>query len=264
MRWLRASVLVAALMAASRLLASGVAGPLLDCWQVLSDPGWSRESPSSGLAALVAGVCAALLLGAWVWLLAAVGSCLRESLGGGSSPATAAVPSALRPPLVRAVVAACLGAATLTSPAAQGQVHPGHAHARPGEVSGTVADTRAASLQLLDGLPVPDRATGRPGDQPSDRDRPRPTSPWPGPAEDPIAEPRLHVRPGDSLWTLTAGLLPARAPLAAVARGWRLLYDANRAVVGPDPDLLQPGQTLRVDRALLALVPSTERDRRSR
>jgi LysM domain len=53
------------------------------------------------------------------------------------------------------------------------------------------------------------------------------------------------VRPGDTLWGIAAAHLPpaARSP-AAVDRSWRRVYDANRAVVGPDPDLIHPGTRL--------------------
>ena len=43
------------------------------------------------------------------------------------------------------------------------------------------------------------------------------------------------VRPGDTLSGIAAGL---------GMRDWRPLYEANRSVIGPDPDLLRPGQVL--------------------
>ena len=52
------------------------------------------------------------------------------------------------------------------------------------------------------------------------------------------------VRPGDCLWTLTADVL--RHPSSArVAATWPRWWRANRAVIGSDPDLIQPGQRLR-------------------
>jgi nucleoid-associated protein YgaU len=35
---------------------------------------------------------------------------------------------------------------------------------------------------------------------------------------------------------------------AAIDRRWREIYAANRAVVGPDPDLIRPGERLRLPR----------------
>lgn len=75
----------------------------------------------------------------------------------------------------------------------------------------------------LDGLPLPDRLPG--------------------------AATRPHrrvvvVRPGDSLWTIARALLPADASDPAVAAAVDDLYATNRRLIGPDPDLLQPGQRL--------------------
>lgn len=45
------------------------------------------------------------------------------------------------------------------------------------------------------------------------------------------------VRPGDSLWAI------AKLQLGSGSR-WREIYDLNVAVIGPDADLIQPGQEL--------------------
>jgi nucleoid-associated protein YgaU len=60
----------------------------------------------------------------------------------------------------------------------------------------------------------------------------------------------LVVRPGDSLWTIAAARLPAGAGPAAVDGAWRRLYAANRPPLGADPDLIHPGDVLRVPRQL--------------
>lgn len=63
-------------------------------------------------------------------------------------------------------------------------------------------------------------------------------------------EPRtLVVSPGDSLWSLTAGVLELDE-VEHVAAAWPLLYEANRDLVGADPDLIHPGQELVVPVAL--------------
>jgi LysM domain len=63
------------------------------------------------------------------------------------------------------------------------------------------------------------------------------------------------VRPGDTLWGIAAAHLPPSArSLAAIDRYWRRVYGANRAVVGPDPDLIHPGTRL--------LVPPDRSDHR--
>lgn len=61
----------------------------------------------------------------------------------------------------------------------------------------------------------------------------------------PAAQRTVLVRPGDSLWRITARLLPDAAPPATLDRGWRRLARANATHV-PDPDLILPGTRLRV------------------
>jgi nucleoid-associated protein YgaU len=54
------------------------------------------------------------------------------------------------------------------------------------------------------------------------------------------------VKPGDSLWELAGAELGPAAADSAVASRWPQWYAANRAVIGPDPDLILPGQVLRI------------------
>ncbi len=75
----------------------------------------------------------------------------------------------------------------------------------------------------LSGLPLPDRPVTPPRQPPEDR---------------------ITVRPGDSLWRIAASRYPGAGPTRLLARVERL-YRLNRAVIGPDPSLLHPGQSLR-------------------
>ena len=58
------------------------------------------------------------------------------------------------------------------------------------------------------------------------------------------------VAPGDSLWTIAAEQLASTATHGtvptprAIDRSWPRWHVVNRNVIGPDPDLLQPGQRL--------------------
>ncbi|WP_335939729.1 transglycosylase family protein [Streptomyces sp. PTD5-9] len=52
----------------------------------------------------------------------------------------------------------------------------------------------------------------------------------------PAADDAYTVRPGDNLWAI--------ADAQKVPGGWPALYDANKDVVGDDPDLILPGQSL--------------------
>jgi nucleoid-associated protein YgaU len=76
----------------------------------------------------------------------------------------------------------------------------------------------------LAGLPLPERAEGG-------------THPAPG---------RVVVRTGDTLWGLAAEDLGRLATPRAITEHWHHLYAVNRAAIGPDPDLILPGQVLRL------------------
>ena len=52
------------------------------------------------------------------------------------------------------------------------------------------------------------------------------------------------VRPGDCLWDLARASLGAAASDRQVAAAWPSWWSANRALIGADPDLLQPGMHL--------------------
>ncbi|WP_298747781.1 LysM peptidoglycan-binding domain-containing protein [uncultured Serinicoccus sp.] len=54
------------------------------------------------------------------------------------------------------------------------------------------------------------------------------------------------VRRGDTLWDLAARHLGPGATSADIAQEWPRWYAANLATIGPDPDLILPGQELTV------------------
>ena len=115
------------------------------------------------------------------------------------------------PRWVRLVVAAALGATPcVAGPAMAGTG--GH-------------DARSAAVAL----PVPERTLGG------------------------VTPARWTVRPGDSLWSIAAHRLATPHSLAPAAEDvdtlWRATYRRNRAVIGPDPDLIQPGTRLRLPHA---------------
>ncbi len=57
--------------------------------------------------------------------------------------------------------------------------------------------------------------------------------------------PRVTVRRGDSLWLIAARRLGPHADARHVAAAWPTWYAANRDLIGPDPNLIRPGQVLR-------------------
>lgn len=52
------------------------------------------------------------------------------------------------------------------------------------------------------------------------------------------------VRRGDTLWDIAARHLGPTATVEETAAAWPRWYEANRTVIGPDPDLILPGQRL--------------------
>ena len=114
-----------------------------------------------------------------------------------------------RPGAVRRVVLTACGVAVVSVLA----VRP--ALAAPGHPDGH---------DVLTGLPLPQRAVG------------------PAHATGRV----VAVRSGDTLWTLAAAELPPRANAADITDRWRLIYLRNRGVIGADPDLIRPGQLLRL------------------
>ncbi|HWJ67506.1 MAG TPA: LysM peptidoglycan-binding domain-containing protein [Nocardioides sp.] len=77
----------------------------------------------------------------------------------------------------------------------------------------------------LDGLPLPDRAEGGAGS----RDN---------------GAPVVQVRPGDSLWSIAARTLGPHASAADLTSYWHRIHARNATTIGPDPDLVHPGQRL--------------------
>ena len=99
---------------------------------------------------------------------------------------------------------------------------------------------RDRGAATLSGLPLPDRAVAPPR-----RPAVRRTSPSPR-----AITGTFVVRAGDCLWSIAARGLPAGATPAAVATRWHAIYAANRAAIGPDPDVVEPGQRLLLPRSL--------------
>ena len=75
----------------------------------------------------------------------------------------------------------------------------------------------------------------------------------------------VEVRPGDTLWAIAAADLAARQAtsspaLADVAAYWPRVYALNRAVIGPDPAVIEPGQRLRLPATPAPTTPPHEGD----
>ncbi len=165
-------------------------------------------APQPGLDGALVRVCAVAGAVASAWLWAATAAVAVDALTGGSVR-----PAGVPVPVRRAVLAAC-GVAVATGLAAPAGAAPGRTD--PPQTAASVVATALA------GLPLPDRASG--------------TAHRGGRAATAAI---VTVRPGDTLWAI------AEEHLGAGDR-WPELYALNRAVVGADPDLIQPAQRLRL------------------
>ena len=63
-------------------------------------------------------------------------------------------------------------------------------------------------------------------------------------APDPQHVQHVVVRRGDTLWDIARAHLGSHAEPATTARAVGLWHDMNRDVIGPNPDLIRPGQRL--------------------
>ena len=271
MRWCRAVLLGIGVLVLSRLVVGATTGPVLAAWEVVRDArSPARAGPAAAptdLPALLTGCCALALLLASTWLATAVAVCTGEALRDGAGGDRARVDpgrpqTVLRPRLVRSLVATVLGVTAVSAPLSvplTAQARPA-AHESVADGAGPVGQLATAATSgvrlrahPLGGLPVPDRTTGR-----LTVTGPPDGSLRPGPVVPQLVE----VRPGDSLWSLTAGLLPEDVADRTVVAGWPLLHAANRRVVGADPHLLRPGQVLRVPAALADLADAGHPDPR--
>jgi resuscitation-promoting factor RpfA len=123
---------------------------------------------------------------------------------------------------------------------------------RPG---GQLGSGDQSSARGTFGLPTPDRPTSdgstSSGGTAGRAGLPNPDRPQ---THDPVTRPPLRhvdasdhvtVKRGDNLWNIAKDHLPAGASNAEVNREWQRWYDANRQVIGDNPDLILPGQVLR-------------------
>jgi len=211
----------AILLVGGLVVVSGVGGRLaLEAlrapWAAVADVGLSGLATVPFAQALT-GLCAAAVLVCWLWLAAsianvAVGTTLATLRPG--TPARAAAPRA-----VRRLVAVCLGV-TVCATAPVG------AHATT--FDHPTGGTGHAPSAGLTGLALPDRVASPPAAR--------------------RGHPVVTVRPGQSLWSIAADLVPDDAGAGEVAAECRRLWRLNADVLGPDPDLIFPGTHLVVSR----------------
>lgn len=228
--------------------------------------GLLAAGPAPAFDDLLVGACAAVALVAapWCWIVTTV---LVLDAVRGRDRTPPGCPAALRRWVLAACGVAILSASAVPATASSGTpagLAPGGSgdagrsvvataavdrrdaapvlDALPGALGGAARGVDGAPdtddlADLLDGLPLPDR----PG-----TDGPAAVPPAAAPTETSGTTAHHVVRAGDTLWAVAAAGLPRDAAAADVLAATRRLHALNRDVVGDDPDLVLPGQRLRL------------------
>ncbi len=273
----RAGLVAAGSLAASALLATVLARLAGSAWADLTTV--ALADPADVLTALCAGVGAGLA----GWLGLGTAAAALAQLPGAAGSVARTVAHRIAPAALRRWVALLLGSALLGTFApgtAVAGVRPGATagwtiEATPSPTSlatgsptptgdppiprfgpATESPTGPAPPATATATAGPTAPTGptattgpspSPGFLPTAPRPPAATPPQLGPLAATPREPGTvdHVvRRGDTLWDIAARHLGPRASVEQVAREWPRWHAANRAVIGPDPDHIEPGQRL--------------------
>ncbi|MCW2598982.1 MAG: hypothetical protein JWM02_811 [Frankiales bacterium] len=190
---------------------------------------WATLSELSTVSDPIAPLLAVLTLAAWAcsgWLLLVAATTWGGRLPGVAGRAARRTSERVAPASVRALVRVALGATV----AASALGAPGAAFADQRPPAGSY-DWPGTTVDATRPTTVAAQPTARPA----------PHTALPGREAVPSS---LVVQPGDSLWAIAARHLGSQVSDAQVARAWPRWWAANRAVVGDDPDLIQPGARL--------------------
>lgn len=176
-----------------------------------SPQGWVGTHGVDAAVVFVAVALSWVLLG-WLALGLVVG--VAAELPGAAGRAAAAIGTIVLPRAIRQVVSLTLGVGMLTAGASAASADP--APARP--------ETPAASTAVAVDWPLQPSSAPTPDSAPVDT--------------------AVVVRPGDSLWAIAASRLGTAATCTEIAAAVASWYAANHELIGPDPDLIHPGQRL--------------------
>jgi len=239
----RGGAVAAALVALPLLLAAGTA-------RASAPTVRAALAASRTLDDLVLAAAGVALVAVLVWLAAAVAAAALDVLSASSAPrgragrrARRPLADSLSPALVRRLVAVALGAAL-----GSGAVAAGAAPRVPDAGWAAVAPAVAGSHVAAPVAPPVVAPSTAPAAAPDPAWRAVTPVHAAGPALRPTATGGAErvVHRGDSLWSIAAARLGPDARPGAVLREVHRLHALNADVVGADPDVLLPGQVLRV------------------
>lgn len=242
-------------------------------WATAGSVGSTSTRDLTSMAVLTVGTVAWVAYG---WLLIAVLATVLEQAPGAVGQFASIVAARLTSQASRALLRSALGVAAVT-PLTIGVAHASPSNGAPADWAPpespsslrltnpiSPANWRAvekpSSVRLTDG-PTRTGRTGQESTVPAERPgRPKPERigvpdrPTEGAptrytnlrSGHPVRTATRVVQYGDTLWGLAAADLGPGASDSAIAERWPQWYAANRALIGPDPDLLYPGQVLRI------------------
>jgi nucleoid-associated protein YgaU len=197
---------------------------------------WPPRNYQDALAALSIGAGAAVLCWLLLGLAAAAAGAMLAKTG---HLRLAALSAAASPAFLLRLASAVVGLNLMAVPVAHGSATSGTA--------GPPTSTGPSSTAVIDPLWQPAAPAGESVD-PSWQ--PTPPAAAPGIVAKPLTRhdlgsPRsVTVTAGDSLWHLAAAELGPLATDLDIAQRWPDWHAANRTIIGHDPSLIRPGQTL--------------------
>ena len=190
---------------------------------------------------------AAAVATCWLWLVATL---VTLDAARGVRTVRRGVPAGLR----RALLALCGAALTsgLAAPALAGGAAVTGPDTQPGPLAGLRLPERASVTPAVRAgaathpepgqadvvQPVTTRSGGQGGQATA-----RPAAPG-ADAAAPSRETTVVVSAGDTLWEIAAQQLGPHSSVEETAAAWPAIYSLNRDLIGPDPDVIEPGQRL--------------------
>jgi LysM repeat protein len=193
-----------------------------------------------GADALVIALAAVLAWAAWLWGAVGVVLTAAAALPGLAGSLSRALLTGVVPAGLRRAAGIALGAGVVLN----GPLLAGVALAAPSTPTATATATTTATAPAGPATEpaVPDWPTGG-------ADAPTPGAPAPAPPPaDPMPTSTHVVVPGECLWEIaddqlrSAGQPISNAAVATTVHAW---WSSNAQLIGPDPDLIRPGQALR-------------------
>ncbi|HET8594253.1 MAG TPA: LysM peptidoglycan-binding domain-containing protein [Intrasporangium sp.] len=243
------------------LLAAGGVTLTLTVLLPLTTSGWPLVAAVPDVDDVVSGLLAWASLVVACWVTAGVALTALANLPGAAGRGAARLAEALTPALVRRALALLLGTGigTVGLPIAPVMASSAVSHSPKAPRTPLPATGDAGRPGAVAPSPAFAPSTGA-----SDATAPAPDPRWlpsppvratepqatallaPTPRTAAVPDDTVTVRRGDSLWSIAARHLGSGASDHEVAHAWPRWYAANADLIGQDPDLIHPGQRLRI------------------